>query len=143
MVFTPRPAVAHRCRQGGISACCWVGYFEGLDNGCGIEWRCADGLSLREFLLLSSRSRLPLEVHEPVFAWTTSAVLGVLPGFRAASRSKTVDIGFSGTLCRRQKADRLTARKSFDPGDVQLEYRRGGLRSGCCGALCTTGSHVE
>ena len=59
-----------------------VGYFEGLDSERGIEWRCADSLSLREFLLLSARetvpdhswlsktrSRLPLEVHEAVFAW--------------------------------------------------------------------------
>ena len=56
-----------------------VGYFEGLDSERGIEWRCSDSLSLREFLLLSSReavpdhswlsktrSRLPLEVHEAV-----------------------------------------------------------------------------
>ena len=56
-------------------------YFEGLDSERGIEWRCADSLSLREFLLLSTRetvsdhswlsktrSRLPLEVHDAVFA---------------------------------------------------------------------------
>ena len=59
-----------------------VGYFEGVDSERGIEWRCADSLSLREFLLLESRervpdhswlsrtrSRLPLEVHDEVFAW--------------------------------------------------------------------------
>jgi transposase-like protein DUF772 len=27
-----------------------VGYFEGIDSERGIEWRCADSLSLREFL---------------------------------------------------------------------------------------------
>jgi hypothetical protein len=36
-----------------------VGYFEGLDSERGIEWRCADSLSLREFLLLSSRETAP------------------------------------------------------------------------------------
>jgi len=59
-----------------------VGYFEGLHSERGIEWRCADSLSLREFLLLDSgekvpdhstlsrtRARLPLEVHQQVFAW--------------------------------------------------------------------------
>jgi hypothetical protein len=59
-----------------------VGYFEGLDSERGIGWRCADSLSLRELLLLSTRetvpdhswlsktrSRLPLEVHVAVFAW--------------------------------------------------------------------------
>jgi hypothetical protein len=64
-----------------------VGYFEGLDSERGIEWRCADSLSLREFVLLSTRetvpdhswmsktrSRLPLEVHEAVFAWASTRV---------------------------------------------------------------------
>ena len=54
-----------------------VGYFEGIDSERGLEWRCADSLSLREFLRLGTtepvpdhswlskmRSRLPLEVHE-------------------------------------------------------------------------------
>ena len=28
-----------------------VGYFEGIDSERGLEWRCSDSLSLREFLL--------------------------------------------------------------------------------------------
>ena len=35
-----------------------VGYFEGIDSERGLEWRCADSLSLREFL----RAR---HEHEP------------------------------------------------------------------------------
>jgi transposase len=59
-----------------------VGYFEGIDSERGLEWRCSDSLSLREFLRLATtepvpdhswlsktRARLPLEVHEAVFAW--------------------------------------------------------------------------
>ena len=59
----------------------FVGYFEGIDSERGIEWRCADSLSLREFLQLvphesvpdhsslsRTRSRLPLSIHEEVFA---------------------------------------------------------------------------
>jgi transposase len=59
-----------------------VGYFEGIDSERGLEWRCADSLSLREFLRLGTtervpghswlsrtRSRLPLEVHAAVFTW--------------------------------------------------------------------------
>jgi transposase len=59
-----------------------VGYFEGIDSERGLEWRCADSLSLRDFLglglrqrvpdhswLSRTRARLPLEVHEAVFAW--------------------------------------------------------------------------
>src|SRR5438270_14005792 len=59
-----------------------VGYFEGIDSERGLEWRCADSLSLREFLRLSERelvpdhswlsrprSRLPLGLHVQVFTW--------------------------------------------------------------------------
>jgi transposase len=59
-----------------------VGYFEGIDSERGLEWRCSDSLSLREFLRLETtelvpdhswlsktRSRLPLEMHEAVFGW--------------------------------------------------------------------------
>src|SRR4051794_11388866 len=31
-----------------------VGYFEGIDSERGIEWRCSDSLSLREFLRLET-----------------------------------------------------------------------------------------
>jgi hypothetical protein len=34
-----------------------VGYFEGIDSERGLEWRCADSLSLREFLRSASASR--------------------------------------------------------------------------------------
>src|SRR5512135_77033 len=66
-----------------------VGYFEGIDSERGIEWRCADSLSLREFLRLrtaervpdhswlsKTRSRLPQEVHEEVFGWVLSLIAG-------------------------------------------------------------------
>jgi transposase len=58
-----------------------IGYFEGIDSERGLEWRCSDSLSLREFLRLTeresvpdrswlsrTRSRLPLELHEQVFS---------------------------------------------------------------------------
>ena len=57
-----------------------IGYFEGIGSQRGIAWRCADSLSLREFLgiplseetpdhssLTRVRDRLPLEVHTAVF----------------------------------------------------------------------------
>jgi transposase len=57
-----------------------VGYFEGLGSQRGIAWRCADSLSLREFLgvplgeetpdhssLTRVRDRLPMSVHTAVF----------------------------------------------------------------------------
>src|SRR5439155_14609490 len=36
-----------------------VGYFEGIDSERGLEWRCSDSLSLREFLRLGTTERVP------------------------------------------------------------------------------------
>src|ERR1700735_3720551 len=36
-----------------------VGYFEGIDSERGLEWRCADSLSLRAFLRLGEREGVP------------------------------------------------------------------------------------
>jgi hypothetical protein len=36
-----------------------IGYFEGIDSERGLEWRCTDSLSLREFLRLSEREGVP------------------------------------------------------------------------------------
>jgi transposase len=57
-----------------------VGYFEGIDSQRGIAWRCADSLSLRQFLgipldeatpdpktLSNTRRRLPEEVFDEMF----------------------------------------------------------------------------
>jgi transposase len=62
-----------------------VGYFENLDSQRGIAWRCADSLSLREFLgvplnettpdhstLTNTRKRLPAEVFQEVFQFVLS-----------------------------------------------------------------------
>ncbi len=35
-----------------------VGYFEGIASERGLEWRCADSLSLRDFLGLGLRQRM-------------------------------------------------------------------------------------
>ena len=60
----------------------FVGYFEELHSQRGIAWRCSDSFSLRDFLgaawdettpdhssLSKIRQRLPLSVHERVFAF--------------------------------------------------------------------------
>ena len=64
-----------------------VGYFEGIDSARGLEWRCSDSLSLREFLRLESRdrvpdhswlsrtrARLPHEVHTAIFDWVLALI---------------------------------------------------------------------
>src|SRR2546430_15141783 len=36
-----------------------VGYFEGIASERGIAWRCSDSMSLREFLRLGNREKVP------------------------------------------------------------------------------------
>src|SRR4051794_585751 len=83
-----------------------VGYFEGIDSERGLEWRCADSLSLREFLRLGStervpdhswlsktRARLPVEVHEAVFAWVLRRLAehGLIKGDRIGVDASTME----------------------------------------------------
>src|SRR3954447_4857050 len=83
-----------------------VGYFEGIDSERGLEWRCSDSLSLREFLRLGStervpdhswlsktRSRLPVEVHQAVFAWVLGRLAehGLVKGDRIGVDASTME----------------------------------------------------
>src|ERR671933_1525058 len=83
-----------------------VGSVEGIDSERGLEWRCADSLSLREFLRLGTtepvpdhswlsktRSRLPLEVHEAVFAWVLQRLAehGLIKGDRIGVDASTME----------------------------------------------------
>jgi transposase len=83
-----------------------VGYFEGIDSERGLEWRCADSLSLREFLRLGTtervpdhswlsktRARLPLEVHEAIFSWVLQRLAehGLIQGERIGIDASTME----------------------------------------------------
>jgi transposase len=83
-----------------------VGYFEGLDSERGICWRCADSLSLREFLQLDLtqsvpdhsslcriRTRLPLEVHDEVFTFVLDLLFkqGLLRGKKLGVDASTME----------------------------------------------------
>ena len=83
-----------------------VGYFEGIDSERGLEWRCADSLSLREFLRLGTtepvpdhswlsktRARLPLEVHEAIFTWVLQRLAehGLIQGDRIGVDASTME----------------------------------------------------
>jgi transposase len=83
-----------------------VGYFEGIASERGLEWRCADSLSLRDFLglelrervpdhswLSRTRARLPLEVHEQVFGWVLEqlAERGLVKGARIGVDASTME----------------------------------------------------
>ncbi len=80
-----------------------VGYFEGIDSERGLEWRCSDSLSLREFLRLESRdrvpdhswlsktrTRLPHEVHAAVFDWVL-ALIAEVTGDRIGVDASTME----------------------------------------------------
>src|SRR5215208_5711903 len=83
-----------------------IGYFEGIDSERGIEWRCSDSLSLREFLRLEgrqrvpdhswlskARGRLPHEVHEAVFGWVLALIArhGLIQGERIGVDASTME----------------------------------------------------
>lgn len=83
-----------------------VGYFEGLDSQRGIAWRCRDSRSLCTFLglgpteespehssLTRIRKRLPIEVHEEVFAFALKLAeeKGLLKGKTIAVDSTTLE----------------------------------------------------
>jgi transposase len=104
----------------------FVGYFEGLNSQRGIAWRCWDSLSLRAFLgiplneatpdhssLSKIRQRLPLLVHEQVFAF----VLKVAQE-KKLLRGKTVAV--DATTLEANAAMKAIVRK--DTGEDWKEY---------------------
>lgn len=103
-----------------------VGYLEGLDSERGIAWRCADSLSLREFLgydltqrtpdhstLSVIRSRMDVEVHQEIFEWCLMRLAdhGLLKG-------KT--IGVDATTLEANAAMRSIVRR--DTGEGYTEF---------------------
>ena len=103
-----------------------VGYFEGIDSQRGIAWRCADSLSLRQFLgtpleestpdhstLTNTRNRLPQEVFDEVFQFVLKMAVDnkLLSG-------KTV--GVDSTTLEANAAMRSIVRR--DTGEDWKEY---------------------
>jgi transposase len=98
-----------------------IGYFEGIDSERGMAWRCSDSLSLREFLRLGSRekvpdhswlsktrSRLPHEVHEEVFGFvlTLLAERGLVKGERLGVDGSTMEANAAlRTIVRRDSGE--------------------------------------
>jgi transposase len=95
----------------------FIGYFEGIDSQRGIAWRCADSLSLRDFLgiaptartpdhstLTLIRQRLPLSVDEQVFQMVLELAAG-----EGLIDGKT--IGVDATLVEANAAMKTIVRK--------------------------------
>ena len=106
-----------------------VGYFEGLDSERGIAWRCADSLSLREFLgagltgavpdystVSRTRRLIDLETHAEVFAW----MLGV-PAGAGLVDGKT--IGLDASTLEANAAMRSIVRR--DSGEAYDDFLTG------------------
>jgi transposase len=98
-----------------------IGYVEGIDSERGLEWRCADSLSLREFLRLGEREpvpdhswlsrtrcRLPLEVHDQVFTWVLARLAehGLIKGERIGVDASTMEASAAlRTIVRRDSGE--------------------------------------
>lgn len=106
-----------------------VGYFEGISSQRGIAWRCSDSRSLAEFLgvpveeetpdhssLSRIHDRLPLEVHEAMFAFVLKLAIDnkLLAG-------KTVAV--DSTMLEADAAMKSIVRR--DTGDDWKKYLRG------------------
>jgi transposase len=104
----------------------FVGYFEGIESERGLEWRCADSLSLRTFLgvqmnervpdhssLSRMRSRLEGEVYDEVFR----LVLGIVET-KGLLRGKVA--GVDSTYLRADASMKTIVRK--DTGDDYATY---------------------
>src|SRR3954466_2029104 len=83
-----------------------VGYFEGICSERGIAWRCSDSMSLRDFLRLENREkvpdhswlsktrgRLPREIPETGFGWVLKRVAeqGLVKGKRIGIDASTME----------------------------------------------------
>src|SRR5436305_716016 len=82
-----------------------VGYFEGIDSERGLEWRCADSLSLRQFLRLGTTEPVPehavdLDTGAIVAAEVHAADQGdtaTLPDTLAAAEANLAAVGAAPT----------------------------------------------
>ncbi len=130
-----------------------VGYFEGIDSERGLEWRCSDSLSLREFLRLESRarvpdhswlsktrSRLPHEVHQAVFDWVLARIAeaGLIKGERIGVDASTMEANAAlKSIVRRDSGEgyremleRLAAQSGIETPTVEDLVRLDRARKG-------------
>ena len=109
-----------------------VGYFEGIDSQRGIAWRCADSLSLKQFLgygptestpdhssLTKIRQRLPEEVYGRMFEF----VLRLVADHKLLSAR---EVGVDSTTLEANAAMKSIVRK--DTGEGWREYVTGLMR---------------
>ncbi|MDE0361888.1 MAG: transposase [Rhodospirillaceae bacterium] len=99
-----------------------IGYLEGIGSERGIAWRCADSISLRDFLgyglsknppdhssVSRTRRRLSLEAHEAVFGW-------VLERLRSSGLLSGKTLGVDATTLEANAALRSIVRRDDGTG---------------------------
>jgi transposase len=110
-----------------------IGYFEGIESQRGIAWRCADSLSLKEFLgfgptestpehssLTKIRGRLPAELYDQVFQF----VLTLVAERKLLSAKR---VGVDSTTLEANAAMKSIVRK--ETGENWHEYITGLMRA--------------
>ena len=110
-----------------------IGYFEGIESQRGIAWRCADSLSLKQFLgygptestpehssLTKIRRRLPLELYDQVFQF----VLTLVAERKLLSAKR---VGVDSTTLEANAAMKSIVRK--ETGEHWNEYVAGLMRA--------------
>jgi transposase len=104
----------------------FVGYFEGIESERGLEWRCADSLSLRSFLGVpmdervpdhSSLSRMRTRLDRAVYDEVFGLVLGIVES-KGLLRGKVA--GVDSTYLRADASMKSIVRK--DTGDDYTAY---------------------
>jgi transposase len=104
----------------------FVGYFEGIESERGLEWRCADSLSLRTFLGVqvqervpdhSSLSRMRTRLDGAVYDEVFRLVLGIVEA-KGLLRGKVA--GVDSTYLRADASMKTIVRK--DTGDDYAAY---------------------
>jgi transposase len=104
----------------------FVGYFEGIESERGLEWRCADSLSLRTFLGVqvnervpdhSSLSRMRTRLDSAVYDEVFRLVLGIVES-KGLLRGKVA--GVDSTYLRADASMKTIVRK--DTGDDYTTY---------------------
>ncbi len=117
-----------------------VGYFEGIGSQRGIAWRCADSLSLREFLsiplfentpdhssLTRVRDRLPLSIHQQVFQFVLQVAddQGLLKGKTVAVDATTLEANAAmKSIVRRDTGEDWNAyiqRLMQEAGEIEVD----------------------
>lgn len=120
-----RPSIA----PGVYFRCLLIGYFEGIDSERGIAWRCADSLSLRQFLgvmldqnppdhssLSRTRRLIDVETHQRVFQW-------VLKALATKELVKAKTMGIDATTLEANAALRSIVRR--DTGESYEQFLTG------------------